>query len=780
MRPLSLLLLLSLGLISSVSTFAQKERGADAERPKLGLVLSGGGAKGMAHVGVIKAMEQAGLRADYVVGTSMGSVVGGLYALGYSAAEMEQIIRSIDWDLLLSNRVSFKDISFEEKEYYNRYLLEFPVVDKKIGFPSGLIEGQALSDVLHYFTWPAIDYENFDDFPVPFRCVATDISTGKPIVFDSGYLHNALRSSIAIPTVFSPFSLDSTAVVDGGVVNNFPVDVVRSMGADVVIGVNVSDEDFRSAGDLGNFADILLQLAMSESLRKTAENIEQTDIYIKPDLGPYSTGSFGDYDQILKLGEKAGQLYLADFHHLADSLGMKITPTGIGFETDPIQINSVQVEGNQIISTDLILSKFELTHGDEVSRDDLRYGIDMVFGINAFYKVDYALKRQSNGAYDVVIAVVEKPSTLVSTALHYDNRFSAGILMNLTARDWLGKLSRSVFLLDISENPKFRFDYYKYTGESKRFAFNARFNYLNSQLPRYEEGRVTEVIGERVFTAELNMISTSSLKQAFYAGLVYQQTRSRAVINVSIPEDIRNATQGFFGARFLYYRNSQNDRNFPTRGAESLIEPILHVVDWTRIRVRNGVDSVGIDIGGDEFQLPASALEELVENLSPEPHLAFYARYSKFFGLSRGVQFRPSLSAGLTLGSQNEPRSYNDFFVGGVQNIQFNDTPAWGLNYGELATPNFLKVGAGFQFIPIKKIYLRTGANWIGASDFVSIEDKNFPEQIFQDRSMVGFGLDVSYQSIIGPITIGVSSNTEDNAVRGYFSLGFSFAYTDR
>src|SRR5690606_12356264 len=262
-------------------------------------------------------MEKAGIKPDYITGTSMGAVVGGLYSLGYSADELEDIIKSIDWGLLISNRVSFKDIAFEEKEYYNRYLLEFPIVKGKIAFPSGLIQGQVLSDVLHYYTWPANAYKTFDDFPIPFRCIATDIRTGKAIVFDRGYLQDALRSSIAIPTFFSAFELDSTSVVDGGVVNNFPVDIVKEMGADIVIGVNVSFEDFVEVDDLGGFGGILMQIAMASSLSITKENIDATDIYIKPDLDDYTTGSFNSYNEIMELGKKTGEKYFDQFKQLA-------------------------------------------------------------------------------------------------------------------------------------------------------------------------------------------------------------------------------------------------------------------------------------------------------------------------------------------------------------------------------------------------------------------------------------------------------------------------------
>lgn len=186
---LALFLVSLVGIWGKAEAFQQGNTAGD--QPKIGLVLSGGGAKGMAHVGIIRTLEMAGVRPDFVVGTSMGSVVGGLYAMGYNADELEQIIRSIDWDMIISNRVSFQNIAFEEKEYYNRYLVELPIRNGKISLPSGLIEGQMLSEVLHYYTWPARKYKHFDEFPIPFRCIATNISNSKPVIFEEGYLHDA-------------------------------------------------------------------------------------------------------------------------------------------------------------------------------------------------------------------------------------------------------------------------------------------------------------------------------------------------------------------------------------------------------------------------------------------------------------------------------------------------------------------------------------------------------------------------------------------------------------
>lgn len=734
----------------------------------------------MAHVGVIRAMEKAGIRPDFVVGTSMGSVIGGLYAMGYNADEIEQIIRSIDWDLIISNRVGFETVAFEEKEYYNRYLLEFPIRNGKLGLPSGLIEGQMLSEVLQYYTWPARKYRNFDEFPIPFRCVATDISTGKPIVFHEGYLHDALRSSIAIPTAFTAFQLDSTLVVDGGVVNNFPVDVVRGMGADYVIGVNVSDEDFVKAADLESFAAILMQLSMAQSLGKTAENIKQTDIYIKPDLGRYGTASFDDFDAILKIGRETGEKFYPRFKQVADSLGRRDSFRGIGLEALPVRFQSIRVVGNSVFPTSLILSKLDLREGEEVTRRELQDGINRVFGMNGFHKVDYSLAATDEGDFALLIRVKEKSSRLLNTAIHYDNQFSAGILLNYTARDLIGKSSRTVILADISQNPKFRIDHYKYVGASKKFAFNLRMNYLNQQLPTYENGKEENVTITKNSRIEAQMISTSSLKQAFSFGMIFENYNSKYRFVGVFPEDIKNAYQRNLGLKFRYYRNSQNDRNFPTAGAEGLVETVFNLGNWLGMNIKSGVDTVYLGSDGESVPLPVSLLDELIETVTPRSHATVYGRYSKFLPLTPRLQFKPEMAGGMVISTDDGSRIFQDFYVGGYQNIRFGDTRFWGLNYAEVTTPNFLKAGAELQFIPFRKIYLRGGANFLGFSQQYPIDEVDFPEKIFRDETYFGYGADISYSSILGPITFGISSNTTDKKLRTYFSLGLSFNYSDR
>ena len=224
--------------LTPFTVYAQS--GPASERPTIGLVLSGGGAKGMAHVSVIKVLEDVGIVPDYITGTSMGSIVGALYAIGYTADEMEDILKEITWSSLMSDKVTLQEISIEEKPYYDNYLAEFPIDTYKIGLPRGVLEGQKLSELFSKLTLRAQNIDDFSEFPIPFAALSVDVVSGKNIILNKGSLPDAMLASMAIPTIFSPVIKDTMILVDGGLARNFPVKEVKDMGADIVIGINVA------------------------------------------------------------------------------------------------------------------------------------------------------------------------------------------------------------------------------------------------------------------------------------------------------------------------------------------------------------------------------------------------------------------------------------------------------------------------------------------------------------------------------------------------------------
>lgn len=759
--------------------FSQEEKLTDIERPKIGLVLSGGGAKGIAHVGVLKAMEKEGIRPDYITGTSMGSIIGGLYALGYTADQLDTIIRQIDWGEVLSNNIQLQYIAYEEKEYYNRYLIELPFKDGKPKLPSGVIHGQMLGEMLARYCWPAKNYATFDEFPIPFRCIATDVSTGKEIVFKDGSLAMALRASMAIPTAFTPVELDSTLAVDGGVVNNFPVDEVINMGADIVIGVSVGD-GLIPAKELNGMTDILFQISMIPSLTILQDQIDKCDIYIRPDLKDNGTASFSNFKEILELGDAAGQQFRPKFKKLAESSGVKtqVLPDPPPLIPDSIYIGEITLTGNRMVSGGLISSKLQIEVGDKVSRHDIETGVRTIYGINNFEKVVYRLhKLSSENTYGLTIKTIEKKPVVLKGSVHYDNIFKIGVVLNITLRNLLGKSSRTIVAGDISENPKFRLDYLKYIGLRQKIALDIRYDYLTEKIPSYESGKVQDVDISYEHNFSIGGITTQSLRNSLFFGTTYQINKQKQKFNSIIPEGVKHGNFNNMKAEVLFTANTFNDRNYPTNGRELSVGGELYFYNNYSITYENNADTVyfqGIPLSEQDFN------QYYIEPLIPDLYGLVELKFSRFYQIRPKFQIVPMLSTGVTLATVSDAL-FQSYRIGGNQRVKYSDKRFIGLNYAEADWNNYANIGLFFQNVLFQKVYLKYGANYLLPYEYVPLTDLDtFSfDTLIDDNSVLGYGIELTYKSFLGPISLGVSRNSRDSAYRYYFAVGFSFKYSD-
>lgn len=761
---------LALFFFLSFSLFSQDD--LDDSRPKIGLVLSGGGAKGFAYVGILKAMEEANIKPDYIAGTSIGAIVAGLYAIGYSADELDTLIREVDWDIVLSNNVPLTYIAFEEKEYYERYLITLPFKDKKLTMPSGVIEGQMLSDLLNKLTWPAMKYESFDDFPIPFRCVATDVSTGETIVFDKGSLSKALRASMSIPSAFTAVDLDTTLVVDGGVLNNFPVNVVKDMGADIIIGLDVSD-GFENAKEIGSMAGIISQISMFESLKRSDEQVKGCDFYIHLDMEGYETADFGSTPEIIEIGNKIGKENEQRFKDLAEQLNIKPKKMEyISLSPDSIFLSRIIIEGNVRVPKKLILSKLDLKQGKNVSQSEVEEGILQIYGINSFKKVVYNIQINPMNTNESIlyVKVKEKEPTNLKASVHYDNTFSAGIVLNFTLRNILGRGSRALFIGDISENPKFRFDYLKYFGKKERFAINFVYNFLNLSIPTYDKGKKQDELNSTNNRFGLTIRTTQSLKHTFVGGIIYNLEKSKYRFSYTISEAIKSAEFNSFQLVFGYIQNSTNNRNYPTKGHEMLFYGKYIFENKYKVNLI------------DEFQSSQGEIDELVNSdLTPEGYGKIFFNYNTFIHFSKVFQMVPGLATGGILSTGDTTNVFNNFNIGGNQMVTIFDSRMRGLNYAELYESNFLKLNLNFQNVLWKNFYLQYGANLLTYYPYIPLDElSSFSfNNMIDNYSMVGYGFEIRYKSILGPISFGMSGNTRDKYLRYYFQLGFSMNYND-
>jgi NTE family protein len=453
MRRNSCLALLALGLCLSVLVPSRLGAEAGIARPRVALVLSGGSAFGIAHVGVIEAIEAAGIPIDMVVGTSMGSIVGGLYAAGYSPAEMEAILAGLDWNAVFTD---FRASAGDRFERSTREDFGFRMGwgHRGLSLGEGLMEGQNVLALFTALTAQSLSTRSFDELPVPYRAVAADLLTGDKVVIGSGSLPEAMRSSMSIPGVFKPYVLDGRLLVDGGMVDNLAVDVAREMGAEVVIAVESRGPDPASAEELTNPVSIAAQTANLMILQNMKPSRAAADLYIRCDLRGFSTASYREAGRAARPG-------LAALAARISSEGRGLLP-GPGAEPNraamasaPV-LSAFRVEGGENQDQGLVWKIFSPLLERAYSREELRAAIGQVYSSGRFDLVKFSVEESPSGAIGVVELVPDRSSLRAALlggsysgifGTEYASSFSFGpamFIQDLTGKDSAFLLSSSL------------------------------------------------------------------------------------------------------------------------------------------------------------------------------------------------------------------------------------------------------------------------------------------------------------------------------------------------
>ncbi|NJO91471.1 MAG: hypothetical protein HC831_22800 [Chloroflexia bacterium] len=432
----------------------------EVKRPKIGLVLSGGGAKGLAHVGVLKVLEQYGIRPDYITGTSMGSIVGGLYSLGYSAKDIEQFVHEADWNALLSDKITWKEIDIFHKDEYPGYPIKL-IFNKgeKPSLPSGMIQGQQIHALLSKLSWASIKYQSFDDLPIPFRCVATDIMTGQPIVFKNGSLADAMRTSMSIPTVFSPVIIDTLLLADGGMVRNYPVQECIDMGADIIIGSYTGFDEKAKPEDLRSLISILTRSSVFQGINDAKVQIPKTDLLIVPDLTNYGAESFSKTKQIMLKGEEAANdsVIIEKIKQIAQIY--KFWPRDIVKDSlGSVKVDQIIISGPPSANIKLIEEMCKIYPGKAINQEILATAVDKLYSTGDYKKVSYQIVNQANKNI-LVFKCTENEAGKIELGLHYDNTNGPAILARYTMRDFLVPSSLFKAKIALSENSKLQINY---------------------------------------------------------------------------------------------------------------------------------------------------------------------------------------------------------------------------------------------------------------------------------------------------------------------------------
>ncbi|OYT17914.1 MAG: hypothetical protein B7C24_00110 [Bacteroidetes bacterium 4572_77] len=424
-------------LLEQKSAFAQEK--TLKKKPKIGLVLSGGGARGFAHIGVIKVLEEQGIDVDIIGGTSMGAVVGGLYAMGYTIQEIEEIAVSQEWGSVLNDAIDRKNLGVFEKFDNEIHILSLSIINKKISIPAGLVYGQNVTNLLTKLTGPVYQTQNFKDLNKPFLCMATDLLSGTAIKLDTGNLATAIRASMSVPSAFVPAEYGPYYLVDGGLINNFPAEEVRDMGADVLIGIDIQTPLFKQ-DEITNLVEVLSQSIFLNAEDVFNENTAQIDLLIKPEIAPYTAMDFNRADSLILRGERKAREMIPQIQAFMDSIG--ITPSvsikkyNAFPDLDMIYVDNVIINGNEKVTDRYLLSVLNIDENGQISTHELNNKINHLYGTKLFHTINYSLDYADDGKTTIIINVLEASKFSLNVGAHYNDYAKAGLLLNLTGRNF--------------------------------------------------------------------------------------------------------------------------------------------------------------------------------------------------------------------------------------------------------------------------------------------------------------------------------------------------------
>ncbi|MEX2641362.1 MAG: patatin-like phospholipase family protein [Balneolales bacterium] len=547
------------------------------DRPKVGLVLSGGGARGFAHVGAISIIREAGIPIDYISGSSMGSVIGALYAIGYTPEQLEDLIKTINWDGTMSDSGPRRYRPLEEKRWDGKHMFSLPIKGLSVVLPSGLLNGQHISETLSRLTWPVHGITDFNDFPIPFACVATDLETGLPHVMRSGYLSDALRASIALPTLFTPKVINGQTLIDGGIVMNVPALLARDMGADIIITVDATSA-LSSAEDLGNIVDIMNQTVRFQMIKSNTEQREQSDVIIEPDVHNHSILDFDNPGLLIEKGRQAARVHWDDLVKIADSLARFRFPS---HNTSPVTNNSVfitdiEFKGLSSVSHRLASDQIGIEPGSWVTSEEIELGISRLYGLSFFETVIYNIDR-AQPDNTLIVNVDERDVDAFRFGFKYENRKGASLYFNTTYRNLLSPASTLRISLGLGREPFIDGQFFNYIGNTDKFGFRSQLNYRQHNIDLYNEGQ--RIFNTKVNTFALNLLLYPAVSTKFIAGAGFREEAYSLSGSIGIgqfPFDWSNIHIPYL----LFETDTLDDILFPTRGYSLTLQSDLAMIPF--------------------------------------------------------------------------------------------------------------------------------------------------------------------------------------------------------
>ena len=714
------------------------------ERKKVAVVLSGGGAKGTAHIGALKVIERAGLPIDIVTGTSMGSLVGGLYAIGYNAEALDSLVRGLDWSYVISDRENMSRQSLIDRKKQNTYILSRGLtIGKRNNDDGGFIKGKNINLLLEKLCMGYTDSIDFNNLPIPFACVATDLVGNSEVDFHSGRLPQALRASMAIPAVFSPVRIGKKVLVDGGMTNNFPVDLARAMGADIVIGVTVQDS-LRSSEGLNSTLSILMQIVDFNTMNKYNENIANTDVHIRVDPSGYSSASFNSaaVDTLINRGEAEAMRHWDELIALKDSIGIddsfepiRLQPLRPRVMTEHVHLTSCVFENMTPQDEEFLTAKFHLNSLDSISTHDEELIITSM-RTDLFYQTATSRLVEETDGYRLVLTAGNRKTSQVNLGFRFDNEEMVALQLNANL-----PLKKTLY---VSSDLTLRLG--KRIMAGGEITFHPRW--MRTSRPtvsyyfRHNDIDVYN-LGDREYNISYNQHQTSlepfnfSIHNFYFRmGISWDYFNFGKMLQSDDSRDVYFSNGHYFKYQAQVNFNSEDSWFFPTKGARFTAGYAYITDNFARMNGKAGVSDVS-------------------------------ASWRKSFALGKSFTLQTMLYGRMLFGT-DIPHVYGNI-VGGDFFGQYveQQMPLTGLGHVEYAERHFTALQMQAQ--------QRLGKSHYFLLRFSVAQHAEELKDIMKTKSIIGNQLAYFYDTVFGPLgaTIGYSNRTKTPYL--YINLGYVF-----
>ncbi|WP_345275592.1 patatin-like phospholipase family protein [Litoribaculum gwangyangense] len=742
------LIILTLFLLVFISAKGQNDTLVKDE-PKVGLVLSGGGAKGLAHIGVLKVIDSLGVKIDYVAGTSMGAIIGSLYASGYTGKQLDSIFHEIDFDTIINDDLPRSSTAFDERANMEKYAIKLPFNDFKIKLPSALSRGNNTYSLLLKLMLHVNEVNDFSKLPIPFFCIATNVETGKQVILDKGNLTQSVMASGALPSLFQPVVINDEVLIDGGVVNNYPVDELRSKGMDIIIGVDVQ-HGLSTREELASALDVLIQINNFRTINDMKTKVNKTDVYIKPNIKDFNVVSFDEGTDIIKEGKYAALSELNVLMGLtkrAKTETPKLKPKVI----DSLTINGISVNGNEKYTRAYVLGKLKLKNNEKISYADFKKGINNLVATNNFGSFEYQLKNSKDKTgYDLITNLKESQvNTFLKLGVHYDDLYKSAALVNLTKKRLL--FNNDVTSLDIilGDNVRYNFEYLIDKGFYWSIGLNSRYNQFNKNISAQlllDDNQIT--------STGLNKIDSKLTDQT---NQFYLQTLFRRDFALSMGIEHKRLE---IKSETLSGNNSEDEFFFEKTDYISLFGNLKLDTYDNKYFPKKGV----YFNGNLHIYLYASSFNQTFENFSIAKADIGYA-----FSLSNKLAFNLATHGGFKIG--DDSTNTLDFALGGYGNNLINNfIPFLGYDFISLTGNSFVKASFLVDYEIYKNHHITAEANWANIDDNIFDSGEWFTLPDYR-----GYAMGYAVNTFLGPVQAKFSYSPEQKKSFWFFNIGFWF-----